>query len=171
MLSHAQPPNTVSISYAQDEVTITAKSATRQCNEYGKLGLAGSSIFYASGDDGVAGFGGCLLPNGTESAFGTRFNPEFPASCPFVTAVGATQVNPNSTVHDPESASEQVIFSGGGFSNIFQRPSYQVDAIQEYFEKHNPPFSDAQFNRSFSRGFPDVAANGANYVIASKSEL
>lgn len=67
---------------------------------------------------------------------GTVFNPGFPvsplvletsncsylccqASCPFVTAVGATQVNPGSTVNDPEGACEQVIFSGGGFSNIF----------------------------------------------------
>jgi tripeptidyl-peptidase-1 len=41
------------------------------------------------------------------------------ATCPFVTAVGATQINPGSTVNDPEGACEQVIFSGGGFSNIF----------------------------------------------------
>jgi len=41
------------------------------------------------------------------------------ATCPFVTAVGATQINPGSTVNDPEGACEQVILSGGGFSNIF----------------------------------------------------
>jgi tripeptidyl-peptidase-1 len=41
------------------------------------------------------------------------------ATCPFVTAVGATQINPGSTINDPEGACEQAIFSGGGFSNIF----------------------------------------------------
>ena len=28
---------------------------TRQCNEYGKLGLMGVTILYSSGDNGVAG--------------------------------------------------------------------------------------------------------------------
>ena len=52
-------------------------------------------------------------------------------TCPFLTAVGATQVNPGSTVNDPESACEQVIFSGGGFSNIF--PSvYPVKTQRTY---------------------------------------
>lgn len=114
-----KPPNAVSISYSQNEVTITAASATRQCNEYGKLGLLGTSIFYSSGDTGVAGNGNvCLTATGEQSSNGTRFNPKFPSTCPFVTSVGATQVNPGSTVNDPEGACEQVIFSGGGFSNV-----------------------------------------------------
>lgn len=37
----------------------------------------------------------------------------FPVVCPFVTAVGATQIVPTKTVNDPESACETVIFSGG----------------------------------------------------------
>jgi tripeptidyl-peptidase-1 len=36
-----------------------------------------------------------------------------------VTAVGATQIKPGATVNEPEEACETVIFSGGGFSNIF----------------------------------------------------
>ena len=68
---------------------------------------------------------------------GTVFNPEFPvgadflwfipndanfllqSTCPYVTSVGATQIKVGSTVNDPEEACETVIFSGGGFSNIF----------------------------------------------------
>ncbi|KAK7025541.1 hypothetical protein VNI00_015894 [Paramarasmius palmivorus] len=61
------PPHVVSISYGQDESTISAKSATRQCNEYAKLGLMGSTILYSSGDNGVAGNGGvCLDTNGED---------------------------------------------------------------------------------------------------------
>jgi tripeptidyl-peptidase-1 len=79
---------------------------------------------------------------------GTKFNPAFPASCPFVTAVGATQINPNSTVYEPESACEQVIYSGGGFSNIFSMPSYQEQAVTKYLDDHPPPYTADQYNTS-----------------------
>jgi tripeptidyl-peptidase I len=79
---------------------------------------------------------------------GTKFNPSFPATCPFVTAVGATQINPGSTVYEPESACEQVIFSGGGFSNIFSMPHYQKQAVSTYLEHHPPPYTAEQFNNS-----------------------
>ncbi|TBU41920.1 hypothetical protein BD309DRAFT_992032 [Dichomitus squalens] len=41
-----------------------------------------------------------------------------PASCPYVTAVGAT------SVHDPETTTT-AFPSGGGFPNIFPRPSWR----------------------------------------------
>ncbi|KLO15522.1 subtilisin-like protein [Schizopora paradoxa] len=167
-----KPANIISTSYASDEADLTPFYAIRQCNEYGKLGIMGTTILYSSGDHGVAGNSGvCLNPNGTQSIGGTRFNPLFPAVCPFVTAVGATQVNPNSTVFEPESASEQVIFSGGGFSNVFKRPSYQDAAVEGFLTNHPPPFTSTQFNTSGSRGFPDISANGVNYVVAVDGEF
>ncbi|KAF8895255.1 subtilisin-like protein [Infundibulicybe gibba] len=161
------PPNVVSISYGQDESTVTAAFANRQCQEYAKLGMMGTSVFYSSGDDGVAGGGGvCLTAAGKPSTRGTKFNPGFPVTCPFLTAVGATQVNPGSTVNDPEGACEQVIFSGGGFSNIFPIPTYQETVVANFLKQHPPPFTSAQFNNSGKvRAFPDISANGANYVI------
>ncbi|KAF9046284.1 subtilisin-like protein [Panaeolus papilionaceus] len=166
------PPHTVSVSFLQDEQTVTPAFANRQCAEYAKLGLMGTTVFHSSGDFGVAGNGGiCLDANHNPvdpsvGPGGTVFNPGFPASCPFVTAVGATQINPGNTVNDPEGACEQVIFSGGGFSNIFPMPSYQANAVRSFLKNHPPPFTNGQFNNSGNaRGFPDVAANGANYVI------
>lgn len=85
---------------------------------------------------------------GQPSRRGTRFSPDFPVTCSFVTAVGATQVNPGSTVNDPEGACEQVIFSGGGFSNIFAMPDYQAAAVTSFLTNHPPPFTSAQFNNS-----------------------
>lgn len=188
--STQQPPNVVSVSYGQDEVTISAKSAIRQCTEYGKIGLLGTSVLYSSGDFGVAGFGNVCLDadgmyphfvlffeeltefftlyfskssviTGNELANGTRFNPSFPSGCPFVTSVGATQVDPGNSVNDPEGACEQVIFSGGGFSNIFGIPSYQKSQVASFLKNHPPPFTGAQFNNSgTSRAFPDLSANG-----------
>ncbi|KAF8883763.1 Pro-kumamolisin, activation domain-containing protein [Gymnopilus junonius] len=170
------PPNVVSISYGQDEATASVHYATRQCNEYGKLGLMGTSVVYSSGDNGVAGFNNVCLDSSHQDATSsnTIFNPEFPSSCPFVTAVGATQVNPGSTINDPEGACEQVIFSGGGFSNIFQMPSYQTDAVNAYIKAHltPSPFTPGQFNDTGNaRGFPDVAANGANYIIGQHKRV
>ncbi|KAJ7200324.1 subtilisin-like protein [Mycena pura] len=165
-----RPPHTVSISYSQDEATITARSANRQCkllpsfsvacitpyavgNEYGKLGMLGTSR---------------LLMRTTVQAVpnGKVFNPGFPSTCPFVTSVGATQIVAGNTVNDPETACEEVIFSGGGFSNIFPLPKYQAGAVKEFLRDHPPPFTDGQFNNSGNvRAFPDLSANGANYII------
>ncbi|KAF9561786.1 subtilisin-like protein [Agrocybe pediades] len=167
------PPHTVSVSYLQDESGVTPAFANRQCSEYAKLGLMGTTVFHSSGDNGVAGNGGiCLNAQHQPVRNGTVFNPGFPASCPFVTAVGATQVNPGSTVNDPEGACEQVIFSGGGFSNIFPLPSFQADAVKSFLKNHPPPFTNGQFNNSGNaRAFPDISANGANYVIGIDGEF
>lgn len=67
----------------------------------------------------------------------------------------------------PETACETVIFSGGGFSNVFDLPDYQKEAVTSYLADFPPPYSADQFNNSgTSRAFPDVSANGANYVVA-----
>ncbi|KAL0565190.1 hypothetical protein V5O48_016840, partial [Marasmius crinis-equi] len=142
------PPNVVSISYSQNENTLTARSAMRQCMEYGKLRLMSTTVFYSSGDDGVAGNGNLCMNVGP-------------------TSVGATQVNPGATVDDPESACMQVIFSGGGFSNVFPIPDYQVDAVAGYLRDTSLPFPNSVFNSTGkSRAYPDLSANGANYVVA-----
>ncbi|KAJ6476108.1 subtilisin-like protein [Mycena sanguinolenta] len=165
--------NSVSISYSQDEVTISARSAMRQCTEYAKLGMMGTSIFYSSGDNGVAGNGGVCL-NSTLQAVdnGTVFNPSFPSTCPFVTSVGATQIVAGNTVNDPETACEEVIFSGGGFSNIFPLPSYQAEAVTSFLKNHPPPYTHGEFNNSGKvRAFPDLSANGAFFVIGLDGEF
>lgn len=118
--------------------------------------------------------------------------PSFPATCPYVTSVGATQMNSGSSVSDPESACASVIYSGGGFSNVFAQPSYQSSAVSSYFASNAPSYSklslphhlphannanirlpaSAQYNNSQqTRGFPDVSANGASYVVAIDGSL
>ncbi|GJJ12900.1 hypothetical protein Clacol_007146 [Clathrus columnatus] len=152
----AKPANVISTSYGSQEPEMTASYQIRQCNEYGKLGMMGVTILYSSGDNGVGGPDVCINPRtGKETASGTRFDP-----------VGATQINPNATVNDPESACEQVIFSGGGFSDIFALPSYQAEAVTSFLTNHPPPYTAQQFNNSGkARGYPDLAANGANYIV------
>ena len=102
----------------------------------------GSNVLFSSGDFAVGG-GDCLSNDGSNKV---RFTPIFPASCtcgslhlptdlqaqlitpqtspgPFVTSVGGT----NGT--SPEQA---VFFSGGGFSNYFERPSYQSQVVEAF---------------------------------------
>lgn len=137
----------------------------------------GITILYSSGDYGVAGNGGqCIAGDGPDAPYqdqslGGRFNPAFPSTCPYVTSVGATQVKPGTNIlktpTQPEKACETVIYSGGGFSNVFPMPSYQSSAVKSYFANHLPSYTSAQYNNSqLTRGYPDISTNGANYVVA-----
>ncbi|KAJ7054441.1 subtilisin-like protein [Mycena amicta] len=163
-----KPANVISTSYGYNEADLSFAYTARQCAEYAKLGLMGVTVIYSSGDNGVGGNGAlCLNPDGSQTRGGKIFNPSFPSTCPFVTAVGATQINPGSTVADPESACQQVIFSGGGFSNYFAIPDYQKGVVAEYLSANPPPYSNTTYNSTgLSRAYPDLSANGANYVTA-----
>lgn len=173
------PASVLSTSYGFNEADLSPRYERRQCDEYMKLALQGVTVVYSSGDFGVAGNGGACLDdnnNNTDSDSSSSsddqqqvFNPSFPSGCPWVTSVGATQVRNGSTVGDAESACEQVIYSGGGFSNVFAMPEYQRDAVGTYLDRHVPDeyVQAGRFNSSGTvRAFPDVAVNGANYVTA-----
>lgn len=71
-----------------------------------------------------------------------------------MTSVGGT------TGINPEVA---VSFSSGGFSNFFPRPAYQAAAVDGYLESLGQIYQGL-YNAS-GRAFPDVSAQGANFVI------
>ncbi|KAI0749771.1 subtilisin-like protein [Daedaleopsis nitida] len=148
-----------SVSYAGGE-DFPAQYMQRQCTEYGKLGLLGMTFFYASGDNGVASNADnlCLQADGSTAAGSGNFLPNFPATCPYVTAVGATQVDAGKSVTDPEIAPSQ-FGSGGGFSNVFDRPDFQSRAVTTYLDNFAPDLGADVFNRN-GRGVPDISANG-----------
>lgn len=161
------PAKVISTSYGYNEPDLSPAYEMRQCQEYAKLGLLGTTFVYSSGDSGVAGGGdSCIDPNGYyNDGTSGQFVPSFPSTCPYILSVGATQINPGSSVNAPESACQQVIYSGGGFSNVFPTPTYQKSALATYFANHKPAYTAAQYNNSMAtRGFPDVSANGANYM-------
>jgi len=50
---------------------------------------------------------------------------------------------------------------------VFAMPSYQSSAVKTYFAQHKPSYGSDRYNTSqMSRGYPDVSANGVNYVVA-----
>ncbi|KAG8221246.1 peptidase S8/S53 domain-containing protein [Butyriboletus roseoflavus] len=168
-----KPANVISTSYGYNEADLTPFYAARQCAEYAKLGLMGVTILYSSGDYGVAGGGGlCLNPNGTQTANGSIFNPSFPGTCPYITSIGATMIPTNSTVDEPETACAGRVYSGGGFSNYFSMPDYQTSAVDHYLKNHHPNHPANIWNSTgMSRAFPDISANGVNYIVAIKGQL
>lgn len=143
-----------------------------------KLGLQGVTVVYSSGDYGVAGNGGqccteeaCAGGTYNNGNSGT-FNPAFPSTCPYVTSIGATQIVPGASVTAPEEACETIIYSGGGFSNVFPIPDYQSSAVAAYYASSAPTYDETQYNNTQTvRGYPDISANGANYVVAIDGEL
>lgn len=172
----APPTNVISTSYAYNEGDLGARYEARQCAEYMKLGLQGISMVFASGDFGVAGNAdACFDPlTGAyqHGAAGGIFNPSFPSTCPYVTSVGATEVMEGSTVRSGEVACQKVIRSGGGFSNVFGVPRYQQETMKRYFEEAGDEYGAERYNNSgVVRGYPDVSANGANYVTAVNGEF
>ncbi|KAH9059745.1 tripeptidyl peptidase A, partial [Lactarius vividus] len=155
----AQPkiPQVISTSYGDDEQTVPVDFARRVCGEFAQLGARGVSLLFSSGDGGV-GDGDpdpatqtCFTNDGKNQ---TKFIPGFPASCPFVTAVGGT-------VHIPEVA---VDFSGGGFSNYFLRPIWQEVAVGKFLESL-PNGTYAGLFNPLGRAIPDVSGQADFFRI------
>ncbi|VDC03354.1 unnamed protein product [Peniophora sp. CBMAI 1063] len=143
-------PQTLTTSYGDDEQTVPFDFATEVCNMFATLGTMGTSVMFSSGDFGVGG-SDCRTNDGTNTV---RFQPIFPATCPFVTSVGGT------TRVNPEVAAG---LSSGGFSNFFAQPSYQSAAVSAFLAANGNTFAGL-FNAT-GRGFPDVAAQAENFQV------
>lgn len=147
---------TISTSYADDEQTIPQAYAVRVCNEFAQLGARGVSLFFGSGDYGVGVNGTCISNDGLNT---TMFVPAFPSSCPYITAVGATmQFSPEVVAFDPRNG----FATGAGFSNYFERPSYQQTAVSGYVPQIDPAF--APFYNVSGRAYPNMAGQGESYL-------
>jgi tripeptidyl-peptidase-1 len=145
-----QLPNTVSVSYGDNEYQIDPDYAARMDVEFQKLAVRGTSLIFASGDGGVAGgqSGSCLGPNGD------IFVPTFPAGSPYITSVGATD----------GTYKKAASFSSGGFSNMYAAQSYQQAAIAHYKSNTTGLPSPTLYNAT-GRGFPDVSTVGEQFWI------
>jgi len=155
-LPDKQLPTVLSMSYGEPEQSVPEGYSRVVCNMLRNLGLRGVSIVLSSGDDGPGE--DCISSDGKNT---TRFQPIFPASCPFVTSVGGTR-----SVDGSERAAE---LSSGGFSERFPRPEYQDDAIKDYLSKLGSNWEGLYNARG--RGFPDVAAQAYNFAVFDKGRI
>lgn len=163
--SNSDIPQTISTSYGDDEQTVPESYAKRVCSEFAQLGARGVSLIFSSGDEGVGADGYCYSNDGKNTS---TFLPAFPASCPFVTTVGATyQFNPEVAAYDGRFRTP--FTSGGGFSNYFPRPAYQDGVVPAYIASLNGEF--APYFNAEGRGYPDVAAQGVNFTTIWNGSL
>ena len=179
------PCHANSISWGTTEQSVGSSQLDAWNTEAMKLAAMGVTITVSSGDNGVAGNGplghGCSVSActansgssqsnwaGGSSWTGSGYFPSFPATSPYVTAVGATM--------GPESGSTEiacqsqvggVITTGGGFSTYFARPSWQSKAVNSYFSQFNGSKAAAPiagFN-PLGRGLPDISLIGVKYNV------
>ncbi|KAJ9611153.1 Tripeptidyl-peptidase sed2 [Cladophialophora chaetospira] len=148
-LDNEHLPDVLITSYAEDEQSVPYDYANLVCSSFSLLGARGVSVIFASGDTGVGS--ACLSNDGKNTQ---KFTPNFPASCPWVTAVGGTYGV------KPEIAAA---FTSGGFSNYFPAPSWQLNTMKDYLTKLGDK-NKGYFNAS-GRGYPDVSAQAVQYLV------
>lgn len=139
--------------------------------EFQKIGVKGATLLISSGDSGANGRtnGDCSVP---------QLRAAFPSSSPYVTSVGATEFrNATYTLSNPPAICASTyscvsggieaavsidisgFASGGGFSNISTRPSYQDSAVTAYLNSGVALPPPSYYNAK-GRGAPDVSAVG-----------
>ncbi|KAF8625030.1 hypothetical protein AX17_006944 [Amanita inopinata Kibby_2008] len=143
-------PQVITTSYGDDEQTVPQDYANSVCNLFAQLGSMGTTTFFSSGDQGVGG-GDCATNDGTNRVL---FQPDFPASCPYVTTVGGT------TKISPEVVAS---FSGGGFSRYFTTPAYQQSTVSAYVASLGTTYQGL-YNPN-GRAYPDLSAQAQGFQV------
>lgn len=187
MCGRYPPTNVISISYSGSEHAWPANYMRRQCLEVMKLALQGVTVVESSGDYGV---GGRWMDPRAECLGAQRdvFSPRVMGNCPYVLSVGATTVvepeySTPGTVPKLVEIAAETFASGGGFSNVFERPKWQDKHVRGYLERANatdlgyvsaggmgfdsvrpPPGPGKLFNIA-GRGYPDVSAMGESFRV------
>lgn len=195
MSTEQSPPlvNSVSYGYLEPELLVMDPTYVSSFDhEAMKLGLRGVTLVVASGDDGVGSF---MVRGGTLFC---GYTPSFPATSPYVTAVGGTQgiesmeggvkydskleeitanCVPNATYYEdgqpggPNTGVGAGIVSGGGFSTTTLAPEFQTEAIRDYFYSLgvlNMPWLGYSFT---GRGYPDVSLAASAYIVSIGGEF
>lgn len=164
LLQQKDIPNVISTSYGDSEQTVPQSYAERVCKQFAQVGARGTTLFFSSGDSGLGGTDKCFSNDGKKTP---KFLPSFPASCPYVTTVGATMnFEPEEAAYRPSrntSAGFRDLYaSGSGFSNYFPRPSYQDKVVPAYVKALGDKYAGL-YNKE-GRGYPDLSAQGLYFA-------
>ncbi|OQS02829.1 tripeptidyl-peptidase [Thraustotheca clavata] len=164
VLDQDRPPLVHSISYSDNEKNL-AEINPDYMHAFDKMlmkmALRGLTVLVSSGDDGVMGLSYRQQNITLEEACKVS-GPQWPSSSPFITSVGATQMDETREVVCSAGQGGRIT-SGGGFSSFYTRPSYQKNAVLHYLNSSKLPPS-SYFNSS-GRGYPDISAFGTHYRV------
>jgi len=129
---------------------------------FAKLAANGKTIIFASGDSGSGHTNG-LFPWSRGALY-----PSWPASSPWVTAVGATRFV-DQQPGQKEMAVDQ-FGSGGGFSKMFDAFPAQKAAVKTYLDSATGLPPQSMFPAG-GRATPDVSALGEGYEVIFDGKL
>ena len=172
-----------------EAMNITASQFVQRVNtQWQKIGLRGVSTFISSGDSGCH-------TRSDEACQSPTLLADYPSSSPYITSVGATQVQndtffPQTTapvcrardsgmdllcisggVEVAVDVSRSYFTSGGGFSNISKSMDYQTAAVQAYLSQTDVPLPPFDMFNQRGRAYPDVSAVGHNgYILIQEQE-
>lgn len=193
LTNDSHPALVQSVSYGENEEDYALAYERRFNLELAKLGLRGVTVLVATGDTGIQG---AAQEGGTPPRC-APFAPVWPASSPFVTAVGGTMISNHvsqvcniDTVYAlgtdssipfacPEGNIGEIVCTvgrgamitgGGGFSDRFERPAWQEKAVQDYFAQAGSSLNRSLFNAS-GRAYPDISAVGQNVPVFFQGRL
>jgi tripeptidyl-peptidase-1 len=162
VLKMSNPPQVLSISYGADEGYITQSYAESFNQAAIRLGLMGVTLVASSGDDGA------VSTSARSNPLRCGYAPSFPASSPYVVAVGGT-MGPESGNPEVACQGDQngIITTGGGFSSLYEAPSWQRVLTEGYLQQvagtEKAPVAGYV---ATGRGIPDISFLAHNYVIA-----
>lgn len=191
-------PQVISISYAWSELDncqagiggddcaalgVDSETYVAMVNtEFQKIALRGISVLVASGDSGANGRTNGFCDYSTSAIL----RPDFPASSPWVTSVGGTELVNMTPLENPPaictglslqcagtgtevavSISRSYFASGGGFSWYAEQPIWQADVVNAYLAQNatSGALPPSTFFNGAGRAFPDVSAMGHNFLM------
>ncbi len=140
----------ITTSWGDMESDYTPSVLTAMHQAFQEAAAQGQTVFAASGDAGAY--------DGTAGTSAQVLEVDYPASDPYVTAVGGTTLKSSDGQYAGETAWKDLTdpknpgASGGGLSDIFARPDWQTG-----------PGVDNQYSDG-KRQVPDVAANADVYT-------
>uniref|UniRef100_A0A7S4MF68 Peptidase S53 domain-containing protein n=1 Tax=Vannella robusta TaxID=1487602 RepID=A0A7S4MF68_9EUKA len=166
------------LTYVQSQFQVCMYTSADQVNrindEFMKMGARGVSVFAATGDGGNHFSFGPFKPFGPNKQLAQTLNeiscnytlPTFPAASPWVTGVGASQMENGPSGYYPIGCATQTgggITGGAAFSWQFAMPSYQQTVVQSYLTAHSGT-DFGNFNSS-GRAYPDLTGIGSSIPI------
>eukprot|EP01035_Chromulina_nebulosa_P017782 gene17782-23388_t len=167
--NQSNPQQVISISYGSYETKVSKSQLLSFNIEAMKLGLRGVTIIAASGDDGVTGFS---YESTSYNMTKCGYYAMWPASSPYVTAVGGTMGGMETTATKTSEVAAQsnlgaAITTGGGFSNNYTALSFMLTAQNYYFQYVSSTILQSPYQPyvSTNRGYPDISVAACNYQI------
>jgi hypothetical protein len=143
-----------SLSYGIAESEFPLPVWQRMELELQKLCIRGITVLVASGDTGASVYA-CNY-----EGLNKTLAPDYPATSPYVTAVGGTMFSNVAATRDGASFGEMIncngtgMVSGAGMSNRSPLPSWQRQLVASYLESGGAPPS--QYFNASGRAYPDV---------------